>query len=304
MRKPKPLLTESDLVDLLVTRKETSTQDYRRELPPRGHRICSVLDLLRDIVAIANMGGGAIVFGVEDESYELVGLKSSRERKRLDETDITRAVRQYLDAELHVELTFYEYRGKQFAFLAVGGAEMPPVFRRAAECEVCKENAAARHFPAGSTFIRQGSSTVRASDAWVMEKIHDVKLVQSLTSGQNVVAHNLPSRHSIYDTFVGRMQPFESAIGLLLDDRRRVTWIQGSGGIGKTTLAYRIAENIVTATLASRIDYVVWISAKRPHSRSTASSPGTRHSRGFRTSRSLSQKSRAWWNCRRNRSVA
>lgn len=257
------LLSEQEMIDLLTLRRETANQDYRRELPPRGHKNCAVLDLLKDLVAMANVGGGVIVFGVEDDNYELVGLTGPRKQKPLEEQDIARAFKTYLDAELRFELTTYRYRGKDFVFLAIGGSELPPIFRKPAMCEICGDKAALRHFPLGSTFIRQGASTVRASDAWIMGRVRDAKLVDAVTIGTNALMNNLPSRHSIYDTFVGRQGPFEDAVRLLEDERRRISWIQGSGGIGKTALAYRIAEHVVGGeVLAGRIDYVVWISAK------------------------------------------
>src|SRR2546423_8191567 len=97
-------LTEKQMIGLLTVRRETANQDYRRELPPRGYKTCASLDLLKDIVAIANIGGGVIVFGVENDNYTSVGLDRERTGKRLDETDIARAVGHYLEADLAFEL--------------------------------------------------------------------------------------------------------------------------------------------------------------------------------------------------------
>lgn len=69
------LLTDQQIVELLTCRKETTNQDYRREVPPRGHKTCAVLDLLKDVVALANVGGGVVVFGVDDASYAPIGRR-------------------------------------------------------------------------------------------------------------------------------------------------------------------------------------------------------------------------------------
>ena len=251
------------MVNLLKLRKENATQDYKRELPTRGFKTCAFLDLLKDLVAMANMGGGVVVFGVEDESYEPVGLCQERKSKRLDEQDISRAFHTYLDTDTPFELTYFEYKGKQFAFLKVAGVQRPLLFRKDAQCEHCGDKATVKHFYIGSTFIRSGSSTVRASEAWLTEKLCDLQLTDTLRNASRTIPNNLPGRDSIYDTFVGRKEPLRRAIQLLKDQRRRVTWIRGSGGIGKTALAYRIAESIVGAEeLVKEFHYVVWISAK------------------------------------------
>ncbi len=257
------LISETEMVNLLKLRKENATQDYKRELPTRGFKTCAFLDLLKDLVAMANMGGGVVVFGVEDESYEPVGLCQERKSKRLDEQDISRAFHTYLDTDTPFELTYFEYKGKQFAFLKVAGVQRPLLFRKDAQCEHCGDKATVKHFYIGSTFIRSGSSTVHASEAWLTEKLCDLQLTDTLRNASRTIPNNLPGRDSIYDTFVGRKEPLRRAIQLLKDQRRRVTWIRGSGGIGKTALAYRIAESVVGAEeLAKEFHYVVWISAK------------------------------------------
>jgi hypothetical protein len=83
------MLTEARMIDLLRVRKETPQQDYRRALPPKGHKNCGFLDLLKDLAAMANIGGGTIVFGVEPQNYEPVGLSQGR---TLDDTDIVSAL--------------------------------------------------------------------------------------------------------------------------------------------------------------------------------------------------------------------
>jgi hypothetical protein len=258
-----PALSQQQLIDLLTVRKENATQDYKRELPPKGHKSCALLDLLADIVAMANTGGGVIVFGVENDNFEPVGINPARQGKRLDDDDIGKALATYVGASIRFEMSFLKHKNKDFAFLTVEAAVRPILFAKPAICDVCGEKAPQKYFYAGSTYIRQHSSTVRASEAWLTEKLKDLQLIDAVTTGRDALLNDLPGRSSIYDMFVGRSDPIGRAIQLLEDERRRVVWIQGSGGIGKTALAYRIAESVVSRqSLVGSIDYVVWISAK------------------------------------------
>ena len=249
------MLTEQHMVDLLRLRRETRSQDYKRALPPKGRKNCNFLDLIKDLAAMANTGGGIVVFGVDNENYELVGLSG---RRTLDDTDVVTALKDFLDASVEIELTFFEWEGKDFGFLAVSGTERPLVFYRSPQCNKCGGDSAINHFYVGATFIRDGSRTVRAPDEWVEERFKAITLRQ-----ESAIANNLPSRRQIYDSFIGRTESSAEVMRRLADRRRRITWVVGSGGIGKTALAYRIAETVVAGVKElSDFDYVAWVSAK------------------------------------------
>jgi tetratricopeptide (TPR) repeat protein len=249
------MLTKEQMEELLTARKETSTQDYKQFLPPKGHKNCEFLNLLRHIVAFANSGGGVIVFGVENGTYEPVGLKPPR---TLDDTDITTALRNYVDGSLKTALVYYKWKRKEFAFLEIAGTSWPLIFQKSPQCATCGRDAPIKHFHIGSTFIRQGSSTVMAPQEWIQARIKDLSL-----DADRAVCNNLPNRHLIYDQWVERTKDFEKTMRLIGDTRRRIIWIQGSGGIGKTALAYRVSETVVTnKSVLPDVDYVVWVSAK------------------------------------------
>src|SRR5262245_45616662 len=137
------MLSKEKMEELLTVRGETSTQDYKLMFPPKGHKNCEFLKLLRHIVAFANVGGGVIVFGVDDEKYEPVGIQGPR---TLDDTDIHTALANYVDAKLDTVLTFYKWKQKDFAFLTIPAATWPLFFHKPASCGNCGANAPVRHF--------------------------------------------------------------------------------------------------------------------------------------------------------------
>ena len=250
------MIPDSELVSLLTVRRESDSQDYKRGFPPPGQKNCNFLDLLTDIVAMANSGGGVIVFGVDNENFEPVGLPK---QKPLDETTLRQAIQTYLDAPLQIELSFLQWENKDFAFLQIA-PYFPLYFMKPAQCVHCGEKSAARHFHPGVPFRRVGSSTVKATPEWMRSQYQKLS---GQTGVRPKVENNLPSRHLIYDHFIGRATTIDEVIDLLRDIRRRVTWIRGSGGIGKTALAYRVAEKVLDDPAAiGGVDYIVWVSAK------------------------------------------
>src|SRR5262245_6243233 len=76
------------------------------------------------------------------------------------------------------------------------------------------------------------------------------------------VTVQLPARDLDLVTFVGRDAPLAALRTWLTDLRSPVRLITGIGGLGKTTLAYRFAEE-VAQTSAGDIEWIIWLTAKQ-----------------------------------------
>jgi AAA ATPase domain len=72
----------------------------------------------------------------------------------------------------------------------------------------------------------------------------------------------LPARDLDLVAFVGREAPLAALRTWLTDSRSPVRLITGIGGLGKTTLAYRFAEE-VGQTGAGNIEWIIWLTAKQ-----------------------------------------
>lgn len=107
--------------------RESKTLDFKREFEPTsGGAWC---ELVKDIVAFANSGGGTIVFGVEDDgsasSFSLDTLL------KLDVANFTTQVGKYTGHQFaDIELVEIERSGHRCAALLVGSTDVPLVFTR------------------------------------------------------------------------------------------------------------------------------------------------------------------------------
>ena len=74
--------------------------------------------------------------------------------------------------------------------------------------------------------------------------------------------HNLPDRALVCSRFVGRRAALGDLWTWLADDFSRVRLIAGEGGLGKTSLAYRFAEEVASRRVKP-FEQVVWLTAKK-----------------------------------------
>lgn len=76
------------------------------------------------------------------------------------------------------------------------------------------------------------------------------------------IPNNLPTPDYEYEGgFVGRKKDIEQVKKLLLGDLHRVISITGAGGVGKTSLAIRVLNDISLKN-KDNFDYIIWLSAK------------------------------------------
>ncbi len=91
---------------LRETHGEYDWLDFKREWPgdTKGFH-----QLARHVLAMANSGGGCIVFGVEDSSCEAVGLD-----KIVDKADIKKKLKGFLPTQLQWDVHDFLYTGSEY----------------------------------------------------------------------------------------------------------------------------------------------------------------------------------------------
>jgi predicted HTH transcriptional regulator len=119
-------MDEVILAKIEETEKENADFDFKSVFDPSAlHDWC---ELIKDIVAMANSGGGLIVFGVNDDGspVETVDLKQILS---LDPATIVDKIEKYTDHNF-ADFSLYSgvRRGLQVAVLAVSSVSIPIIF--------------------------------------------------------------------------------------------------------------------------------------------------------------------------------
>ena len=79
----------------------------------------------------------------------------------------------------------------------------------------------------------------------------------------NGIINNLPTPDYEYEGgFVGREGDIKEIIKYLQREKFNVITITGAGGVGKTSLALKVIQEITQRPLTKKFDAIVWLSAK------------------------------------------
>ena len=150
--------------DKLIQRAKTATRelkslDFKREFDPdSGGCWC---ELVKDIVAFANSGGGVILFGVLDD-----GAPSDFSADKLlkyDSSNFTTQAAKYTGHQLSdIEVIEIDRAGHICAALLVGAVDVPLVFVKPGTYEVTLNNGKAQQknaFSVGTIYFRHNSKS-------------------------------------------------------------------------------------------------------------------------------------------------
>ena len=121
-------LTVISFEEALAATAETNAIDFKREFDPAS--IGDWCELLKDIVAIGNSGGGAVVIGV-DRAGVTVGIDASL-AKKVDPANVGDQIRKYTGGcEPRCTVQVGDRDGKQVLVLLIGGVSVPVAFEKA-----------------------------------------------------------------------------------------------------------------------------------------------------------------------------
>src|ERR1700674_4411123 len=113
--------------------QESDTLDFKRGFDPK--QTGDWCELIKDIVALANSGGGRIVIGVNDD-----GTRSGEDLTpflAVDPADITNKIHKYTEQQFcDFRVDASDAGGSRIAVLTIGSVRFPIVFSAPGEYEI------------------------------------------------------------------------------------------------------------------------------------------------------------------------
>jgi predicted HTH transcriptional regulator len=118
-------MVPDELLDIIYYGRESRSLEYKQSLNWNDNE--HKAKIVKSLLALANlMDGGYLVLGVEDGSFEPIGMRDE-DYVLLNQDDIADHVKNYADPYLEFELNTIEDKGKMFAVFKVFAFEEVPV---------------------------------------------------------------------------------------------------------------------------------------------------------------------------------
>ncbi|MEM0128671.1 MAG: putative DNA binding domain-containing protein [Thermoplasmata archaeon] len=146
---------EKDLMRALQARRESRRIDFKATFDPS--RTSDWCEIVKDILAMANSGGGCLVFGVRDDGNPAEG--SVEAVLALDPAQITEKVSKYTGVDFDgFEIHEGQRDGKKVAILRVAATYLPIPFARAGNYDR-GDGKQSTAFQPGTTYFRHGAKS-------------------------------------------------------------------------------------------------------------------------------------------------
>jgi hypothetical protein len=153
-------MTLEEIITLIDRHSETPRVDAKAGFPWKKAYRDHQLGLVRDMIAMANTrDGGAIVLGVENTGYTVVGL-SEEVKTSLDPSAIGEILKRYADPMFQFELHKTQISGKDVAVIRIPEFEEIPI--------LCKQSVESS-VDSKRLILRSGAIYIRTEAAQTME---------------------------------------------------------------------------------------------------------------------------------------
>lgn len=249
---------------------ECEILDYKREF---GTSREALAKQIRNIAALYNTYGGYLIFGVEEQKRNLVFHPIGLGKETPDVARLKSLARSYISRNIDISYRQFEIP-LQSVLVKVGVLHVPKRPKDEAPAAFGKDGPAEDNkplFAQDSIYFRVQDNCVPAhtnEDHWFLASDRiDNSLIYPVAEGQAfskklIVDENLPDRNFICPEFVGRKDELLKLWQWLADDLQFGKMLAGVGGKGKSSIAYRFAEE-VCRTKAYAFEKIIWLTAKK-----------------------------------------
>lgn len=219
--------------------------DFKEELHLEDDK--QLCDFTRDILAMKNVGGGYVLVGVRDKTWQPVGLVT---RLPYDSKLLRDKVRKGAGVDLDVDIVHHSAQvltaEKWFALIMVRSSRKKS--KRHTPTLVTHDYCARKPFGLrrGDIYFRKGDSTVKVQSQLELDDLLDALDTQAEQDALNVVTQVSPFAiqdgtyrllERGYDRFIGRRDlRVDVQKAVLRDPRIWIINVHGPGGVGKSAL--------------------------------------------------------------------
>ncbi|QNO27842.1 putative DNA binding domain-containing protein [Sphingopyxis sp. OPL5] len=257
----KPYDMEGQLWDYKVKMPVLGTDPA--EADKQAHRV-AIGELVKDAVAFHNAFGGYIIFGISDKGKNrLVGVGDT-----FNCAEFNKSVQRYAGTSIECFYNNLDFSHPGLSRPLTIGLLLIP--RRAVGAPPVKmlrkgpEKSDGKLVFRDEVYVRvrdECRAAANTHEDWKF--LHSDRLPPEQVAGSMAVPvqSHLPARDDDLIAFVGRDQQLASLRQWIGDPRSPVRLVTGIGGLGKTTLAYRFAEEVAD-TGAGQVEAVIWLTAK------------------------------------------
>lgn len=239
----------------LIKNEENEYLDFKAEFYSISDKK-SKHDFVKDLLSFANSAldnDAYIICGV-NEKKEIVGVSVDD----LNDAQWRQTLSKYASHNINFSFRKFNYEKKILIVVKIDKNQYRPIM-----CKCAYENKLSK----GVIYYRNGSSNHEATDLVTIEKITSCKNNVNLNNIETDPTYNKYSKFppAPYYNFFGREMEMKKVYEKLINHHKNyLLALSGSGGIGKTSIAYKIANDIKEQidNKDSIFDDVIWISAK------------------------------------------
>lgn len=216
-------MERNELINLVKSRRETRTLDYKSEVNPASKQ--DVVALAKDVTAFANTRGGTIIVGVDDSTFDAVGVKPEL-LKALRPEDLDNKINEYPEPRVDFEVSTFTYQRKSLIAIEVAtNAEQPCVMKKEGNYPEPSSGRTKNAFPRGAIFVRHGAksspATRRDIERMFRERLERER--RSILDGMRRVVEAGPDAQVIVEPSTGlrlTTDPNAQGVRAVLDTRR------------------------------------------------------------------------------------
>lgn len=244
-------LSVKALCYLLQSHGECEHLDFKEKISLQSDHEC--ISLVKDIIGMKNIGGGYLIFGVKDKTWEPLGLEKM---PLIDSKMIKEKIVKYAGLDIAVDYVSHKiFIGESKKIFSILLTRSSSKRKKLKSPSICKKSFLEKEkwgIRTGDIYIRDGDQTKRLDNLdKLSEKLEELEYIYQDSEFEE--RNKLPSPFEIenglyrllpkeYGHFIGRKKILEKInYALEKDPRIWIINIYGPGGVGKSALATRIA---------------------------------------------------------------